>query len=380
MNEVKSILYIGGFELPDKNAAAHRVLSNAKIFRKLGYNVIFIGVDKSGEKFVDIQSTKTSIQGFESYRVPYPRGNKSWILYLTDIRLYVNIIKQYEKIYMIVLYNFQAIAMKKLLSYCRKHSIMCCADVTEWRSSKGENIIYRCLKGTDTWYRMKILHKRLDGLIVISRYLKKYYKNTKNVILIPTLVDTKEEKWNNPFIKSKDNLILVYAGSPGRKDKLDVLVNSIIAINRPCCLEIIGITKEQFVKSNPKMKRVIDENNRVIFHGRVSHLKALNFVKRANYSCFFRENNRVSNAGFPTKLAEAISCGTPVITNNTSDIGDYISNDKNGYLLSGYNIDEITKVLNNANIEMIVDKNLFDYNKYIESMRTFLKHLLCTNV
>lgn len=36
-----TILYVGGFELPDKNAAAHRVLSNAKIFRELGYNVFF---------------------------------------------------------------------------------------------------------------------------------------------------------------------------------------------------------------------------------------------------------------------------------------------------------------------------------------------------
>ena len=29
--EKGTILYIGGFELPDKNAAAHRVLSNGKI-------------------------------------------------------------------------------------------------------------------------------------------------------------------------------------------------------------------------------------------------------------------------------------------------------------------------------------------------------------
>ena len=36
-----SIIYIGGFELPDKNAAAHRVLNNAKIIRELGYEVFF---------------------------------------------------------------------------------------------------------------------------------------------------------------------------------------------------------------------------------------------------------------------------------------------------------------------------------------------------
>ena len=38
------ILYIGGFQLPDKNAAALRVMSNAKAFRELGYTVVFINL------------------------------------------------------------------------------------------------------------------------------------------------------------------------------------------------------------------------------------------------------------------------------------------------------------------------------------------------
>ena len=37
-----TVLYIGGFELPDKNAAAHRVLGIAKILKELGYSVEFM--------------------------------------------------------------------------------------------------------------------------------------------------------------------------------------------------------------------------------------------------------------------------------------------------------------------------------------------------
>ena len=40
----KTIIYIGGFELPDKNAAAHRVISNGKLLRDIGYNVHFMGI------------------------------------------------------------------------------------------------------------------------------------------------------------------------------------------------------------------------------------------------------------------------------------------------------------------------------------------------
>ncbi len=38
----KVILYIGCFRLPDRNAAAHRVLANAKAMAAAGYAVRFI--------------------------------------------------------------------------------------------------------------------------------------------------------------------------------------------------------------------------------------------------------------------------------------------------------------------------------------------------
>jgi len=37
------IIYYGPFQLPDKNAAAHRVINNAKLLRELGYETVFLG-------------------------------------------------------------------------------------------------------------------------------------------------------------------------------------------------------------------------------------------------------------------------------------------------------------------------------------------------
>ena len=42
----RTILYVGGFELPDLNAAAQRVLANALILRDLGYRVGLVGVTR----------------------------------------------------------------------------------------------------------------------------------------------------------------------------------------------------------------------------------------------------------------------------------------------------------------------------------------------
>ena len=67
----RTILYVGGFELPDKNAAAQRVLSVAKIFKSIGYNVIFLGIDKTIDTKISIEETKREYFGFGSWAIPY---------------------------------------------------------------------------------------------------------------------------------------------------------------------------------------------------------------------------------------------------------------------------------------------------------------------
>ena len=62
-----TILYVGGFELPDKNAAAHRVLSNGKAIRELGYDVVFVDIDKTLRFDEDISTTYRNIQGFDCW-------------------------------------------------------------------------------------------------------------------------------------------------------------------------------------------------------------------------------------------------------------------------------------------------------------------------
>lgn len=366
------ILYIGGFELPDKNAAAHRVLSNAKIFRENGKEVIFIGIDKELRYGSPVLKTRINIQGFESYAIAYPNGKKEWIDYLTSINNFLTVINNSKAIEAVILYNFQAVAMFKLMKYCKKNQIKCYADVTEWRSAKGEKLLYRILKDSDTWYRMHILHKKMDGLIVISKYLEHYYRGFTKTLYLPTLTDTSEPKWNNFYKKDRSKLRFVYAGNPGRKDRLDILVEALKKVDVEFVLDVIGITLEQYLAYYPNHKAILNNCKSIVFHGRLSHLETIEYVKQANYSCFFRENDRVSKSGFPTKFAESISCGTPVLTNNTSNISDYISKGENGICVNSFDSSEISEVINNLPFEMTVNKNLFDYRNYIGSVKQFL--------
>lgn len=366
-----TVMYIGGFELPDKNAAAHRVVQNAKAFRKLGKQVVLIGIGHGAVDQDDLYRTKFVTYGFECYMLPYPDRLHQWKEYLTGINRYLEVFKHYQDIAAVVLYDFPSIALRKMLGYCSSKGIRCYADITEWYSAKGRGPLYCILKGCDTFYRMRILHKRLDGLIVISWYLRKYYKNMGTVACIPPLVDIQEQKWINMYQKSEHRLMLVYAGEPGRKDRIDILIDALVNVKRAYQLDVVGITLEQYLKRMPRHEKYLKKNKNILFHGRIPHLDALEFVKKANYSCFFREVNRVSMAGFPTKFVEAISCGTPVLTNQTSDLAAYCSEGKNGYVLEKFDRDEIACQIERIPFVMDTQADLFDYRKYVKRMKRF---------
>lgn len=367
----KRILYVGGFELPDKNAAAHRVLSIAKAWRDAGMEVIFLGVAKSNRES-NVLKTKKIIQGFSTYSIPYPNKKSDWINYLTSAESAERLIESIGKIDGVVCYNYQAIAFEKLRKYCKKKNIKIYSDCTEWYNTDGANLVFKALKGFDTWYRMTVVQKKLDGIIAISSYLKEYYGACKNVIVVPPLVDVEEEKW---FEKPQDlgkPINFVYAGQPGNKDKIGEIFAAYCDLVKKyeCKLWVVGISREQFMQGYSAVKEAYIPST-VTFLGRVSHRESLAYLKGADCSLIIRDSTRANNAGFPTKFAEAVTLGVGVIATDISDLKEYSSKLDNMLIVekSLYNTMElfITKGMHRTE-----QNGLFDYRNWTNQLVKFL--------
>lgn len=389
-----TILYVGGFELPDKNAAAHRVLSNGKILKELGYKVVFIGVDKNLNSNSKVLSTSNTIQGFECWSISYPKNYREWVKYITSIEGFSRVSREYNNVELIIAYNYPALALMNLKRFSVKNNIKLIGDCTEWYSTKGANVAYKLLKGTDSFLRMRILQKRLDGLIVISKYLEDYYKNCENVVRIPPLVDKSEEKWicnsdaYSPYSLNENRLKLIYLGSTGKnKDKINYIIDALWELRdyNNYVIDIVGLRKEQFIKYYPEYrKKVEDMNKSVFFSGRISHEESLSRLKNADYSIFIRDKSRLTLAGFPTKFVESISCSTPVITNDSSDISEYFENDSNGFLITDFSTEKLVEVLKTIvnkdaeveNNQSKIDSQIFHYGKYEEVMANMLNNIM----
>lgn len=355
------VLYIGGFELPDKNAAAQRVIGIAKGLKELGYTVCFFNSVKQSSSFHE----KKKYFGFECYE----NTRESNIDYLVTAKTCIsNIIRVNPNI--VIAYNYPGFALDRIRKYCAANNIQCYADATEWYQAKDGSFVYRIIKSIDTFYRMRIVQKKLDGVIAISKFLYNYYNNSTRTVLIPPTIDITDEKWKVSVEDKMDGISFVYAGSPSvQKECLDIIVEAIEQVSsiQNICLNILGITEEQFKQMYGLKKRI---SKRIVFWGRVDHKKAIEIIKQSDWSIIIRDNNRVVQAGFPTKLVESISCGTPVIINKFSNVEDYLK-ECDCFFTKADKLDET--LMEACKIVKNPDQKMFDFHHYIKELEILLK-------
>lgn len=377
------ILYIGGFNLPDKNAAAQRVIANSKLCRDLDFEVKLVGLSKT-----DYQR-EFIYEGFECCNYKYPEKKLDWIHYLTQASLYTQVINDFRPD-LIIAYNHPAIALMKLHSICKKNNIKLISDCTEWYQPIG-NIVFKILKFIDSELRMRWVQRHLDGLIVISQFLNDFYVNNRTpVLLLPPLVDKSENKWKIAQERNhEDHIIrLLYAGSPGagNKDRIDVIINAVNVVRSELNIDIqftiAGITELQFQQIYVGNKEKITSN--IHFLGRISHQEVLDVLAQSDFQIFLRENNRANTAGFPTKFVESISSRTLVLTNTTSDLSMYLKNEVNGFILDTSSKESLISSLKSAlktkkevleEMKSHMDSDMFDYRKYLTRTEKFFNNI-----
>lgn len=364
--KMNSILYIGGFEMPDNNAAAQRVLSIAKALRLSGYSISFYGITKRG----DINGI---VDGFQYEAIPYPRGTKEWVSYAIGDGITDYICEKRPDI--VIAYNYPFIAQERIIRYCRKNRIKVVGDITEWYMPSG------IIRKLDTAFRMRWSNKHLDGIIAISKLLKEYYFGC-NTVQIPPIIDTNDRKWKQPLVNhNNDRIKLIYAGVPGvAKDRLDYIVKAIANVPHDnMVFNIVGITNEQYYELygyDLDLSKLP-----IVFHGRLSHNDTLQLLKASDFQIFIRPNLRVNNAGFPTKFVESMTAGIPVIMNRISNVEDYLKDGYNGFLIAQPIESEIQEALEKVlklgriaidQMKSNCDREVFDYHRYSRALETFI--------
>lgn len=393
----QTIIYVGDFSFPNGGAAARRILGNAMAIQEAGYKII-VG---SGQMHVNNSVNLLNYKEIEVYSLKervadhLPRIMKDLIYLRMGKRTIEWLGHLPQKPAAIILYSGYSPYLLRLLPWCRKNKIPLIVDHPEWYEASCKLIMFFSMYYWNIELAMRLLSVRAGNIISISSYLDLYYrsKSCKSLMIPPTL-DTLEIFPSPNFIFGR-SIKLAYTGTPGSKDLLNNILEAVVCLDsqgQRFILSLAGVQKDDLLQYPALAKRGYTTLPQCIrTKGIVPHSEAIDIVKESDFSVLLRKQNRVSIAGFPTKVVESMAVGTPVICNLTGDLSNYIHDGIEGVVCNGYRVEDLQFALERAHrltkrerIEMRENarrqaKKSFDYRNYITSFQEFLNTTITEN-
>lgn len=375
LKEKHTIVFIGSFQLPSGNAAGIRIREVARLFQRLGFSTILVGVASDPElQYGEIRElgkieTDSDIVAWE---VGHARTTMQWLQQVTQNSGAEEIIReQYSNNLLgVVCYNYPAVAQLKVARFARRMGAFAVADVTEWFDIRKPNTIRSIAKNIDTFLSMRWANRKMDGIITCSPYLTKYYQcrhGSRYALLeIPTFVaptrDLEDEKvLDLDRDDSRKNLMFAGTGfdpdklnrplsAENLKDRLDWIVDLLYEVHRSGVdfhLDVFGAERKKYLEICPEQADTLEKmGDKINFMGIRPYREVIDTLKKSDFSIYMRMPSRLTLAGFPTKFTEAMVYGVPVLTNKMENIAPHLKDGKNGFFLD---IDCRKKAVNTLN-------------------------------
>ena len=300
-----------------------------------------------------------------------------------DKRRYSNLVKSKVKngnvkhiVYQNLAYLLNLVDLEK--------TIVTCHDLIPWVYEKNRSPFWKAnINGL----------KKADRIITVSSFSKNEIINhikypANRIHVIPNAVDH-SIYYKNPdkTILNKVNIemddpIILYVGSEEPRQNVDKLIKAFAKLkNKLPNAKIIKIGDFNLLGTREKLFKLINELNLqkdVIFAGSVPEKELPQWYNAADllvYPCDY--------AGFGLPPLEAMACGTPVITSNTTSLPEVVGDA--GIMINPVNIDEIAskmyEILTNDGLKEDMSKKglkraeLFNWNESAAKTRDIYKEL-----
>lgn len=374
-------LVVTDLSFPTGSAMASRIKSFCMLFKDLGYDVHIIAAKTDNDHKTDI------IYREKNYSFEIVKTNRS-----EQIQSFVgneNLLSKVEEYLSnndveFVFFNSLGALFNDVLELCKKHNVKTILEQCEWYDVSNFRF-----KELDPRYirfnkNIKSNFSKVDGIISISRLLYDYYLSLgAESIRIPSIFDVENSIYNTEL--NNKNIKLIYTGSVGKsKEFLKPVLEAMLSYEN-ITLDIYGLTKDKLLSNIENDEGLLHKlGDRVIIHKWVSTNELYEAISNSDYQIFIKPERRSSNAQFPTKLTESMSFGTPVICNNTGDIGLYIKDKENGFICDANNVSQTFEVINKLTNEeynklRVNARNTalkyFDYRNYIQDVKDFIEEL-----
>jgi glycosyltransferase involved in cell wall biosynthesis len=230
-----------------------------------------------------------------------------------------------------------------------------------------------------------------DGLLVISHNLLTFYKDklksSVHYKLIPVLVDLDEFL----SLESKKENYIAYAGNLSEdKDGIYTQIRAFAEVSKiisNISFYIIGSAQRPSTKE--KALALIGElgiENKVHFTGFVSREELVQYYKNASALILYKPDSIQAQYCFPSKIAEYLASGTPVVTTSTGELKNFLKDRESALLSDPNELEKLSKnlveILSDAKLAKRISekgfqiaKNNFDYKHQSSNIINFIYEL-----
>lgn len=332
----KALILVNPY-FPTGVAISSRMLNFGRLLRDAGWSVHVItghtmdGKAKAGEVY--------DIEGI-TYQFTTPRKPSSIDTFVGD-HTFIKALEVYLKDNHVnsIFMNATSEIYYRVLKLARKWGAKLFVEQCEWLDISNYKFGKADIRLWNTQHHRMKGFKKATGIISISRLLDEHYKEIgAKTIRIPTILDVESIHFQEDT--SHDGKIhVVFAGSlGGSKELMKPIIEALVEkeeYRNRIQFDIYGPSKAQIITNLGGSEELLNKcGDCISIHGRIPQEEIPRVYSESDFLIFVRPQRRSSNAGFPTKLAESMSVGTPVISNDTGDIALYLKDGENGFLLS----------------------------------------------
>lgn len=393
---MKKIIIIYTFSpFPCGDANSNRLLGYALSMRDAGYRVIVLTNAIPRES--DYINNRYEYKGIE-YRSYYVNGlgKIRRVLHRNNIGAILDsLLTQVEQENVCAVcssYRNYGFYLHLYLLFKRIPAIV---DVTEWHSSF--QFKYGILNPNYIWHSFKnrYLIPRAKNVLCISRYLETYYKKVgcNTQYLPPQIIIDDYLKHKIPKIPP---VRFFYAGTMLKKDFITVALKGfgLLSEDEKQLIQctIVGCDETAFRRQLTEGDQIINSlGDSLNIIGRISKQEVEKQLSKTHFMMLMRPKSRYSTAGFPSKVPESLAAGVPIISNLTSDLGNYIYDMENGLIVDDFTPEAFASAVRKAigltyeEFQLMSDnayntaKNEFNYKVYNESIAFFLSKILSSS-
>lgn len=238
----------------------------------------------------------------------------------------------------------------------------------------------------------RLIPKFAVGVLAISHGIMNYYKQQglahDAAYLLPVLIDAEhyENCTTTPIKELVGQRFLLNSGSFNEKDGLQYLVSAVARVVKDfpdIKLVFTGSSNKQIQEKVLNMAGK-DGHRWIYFTGFIARDELIWCYKNAQGLLSCRSNSGYANYGFPTKLAEYLASGIPVVATTVGDVERYLKNEESAFLAAPENIDSISQAIrrlldapehakNVGRRGAQVARQVFDYQNYIVDLASFIQ-------